>query len=82
MAIFKGHHAYSPHPFSMIFVGTMMNFGLHLAYSNQYFRKKECLPSEALLFKFHIYISAWYFVNQASRGSSQLAANCALYRLA
>ncbi len=66
----------------MIFVGTMMNFGIHLAYSNQYFRKKECLPSEALLFKFHVDISARYFITQVSRGSSQLAANCALYRLA
>ncbi len=35
MAIFKGHRAYSQHPFSMIFVGTMMNFGHYRAYSDR-----------------------------------------------
>lgn len=37
---------------------------------------------KALLFKFHVDISTRYFITQVSRGSSQLAANCALYRLA
>lgn len=35
MAIFRGHHAYSQHPFSMIFVGTMMNFRHYRAYSGR-----------------------------------------------
>ena len=44
--------------------------------------KRSVSHRKALLFKFHVDISTRYFITQVSRGSSQLAANCALYRLA